>query len=127
MDTLCLQKKFELFLLKYERNILPINDFNEMEKTLAKLFYVNKTISINFNDPLLVGSFSGDCVSIKNKVIDLIFVHKLNREDFKICLDSLINNFNSIFNETQSQPDIKMKNKNEIKMNVVSHINKIIF
>ena len=115
-DTCSLQKKFELFLLKYERNILPINDYNEMEKAMAKLFFVNKTVSINFNDPILAGSFFGDCMSSKNKVIDLIFVHKLNKEDFKICSDSLLNNFNHIFNETQSQPEMKIKNKTDLNM-----------
>lgn len=84
-----------------------------MQKILAKLFYVNKTISINFNDPLIVGSFSGDCMSIKHKVIDMIFIHKLNLDDFKLCSDSLLNNFNAIFNESQLQPEFKIKNKND--------------
>lgn len=112
-DNSHLQRKFEMFCLKYERNLIPVNDFVEIEKMLAKLCFVNKTISIHFSNPLLVGSFSSNSISNKNKFIDLLFTHKLTNKDIKNSSDSLIKNFNLIFNDSSSEPTMVIKNRKD--------------
>jgi hypothetical protein len=88
-----LQKKFEIFLIKYERSLIPCNNPTEVQKFLSKIFYYNKTLSIHFNNPILVGSFGGNCVSCKNKVIDLLFTHDLTEIDMKEHSENLLKNF----------------------------------
>ena len=116
-----LQRKFEMFCLKYERNLIPINDFNDIEKILSKIFYINKTMSIHFDGPILIGSFINNCHSIKNKFIDILFTHKLTVDDFKKGVDQLLKNFNMIFNDTNSQPLIKFTNEKD-ELNYVNFI-----
>lgn len=106
-----LQRKFEIFCLKYERSLIPINDLNHIEKFLAKVFYTNKTFCIHFDDPIIIGSFSGNCVSANNKVIDILLSHKLDFKNFPYSVDILIKNFKNIICEFNVESDVKVHNK----------------
>lgn len=85
--------KFELFLSKYERSIIPINDINFIQSFIAKIVYFNKTISIHFNNPILVGSFVNNCSNSKHKIIDILFTHKLQNDEMIPSINNLIKNF----------------------------------
>jgi hypothetical protein len=111
-ESSILQKKFELFLTKYERNLIPVNDYQEILKIVSKINYTNKSVSFHFDSPIMVGSFQNSCARSNHKVIDIVFTHKISVEDIKTSTDSLIKNFNMIFNDAgREEPEIKIHNK----------------
>jgi hypothetical protein len=115
-ESSILQKKFELFLLKYERNLIPVNDLQEIQKILAKVLYTNKSVSMHFDSPIIVGSFQNSCSRSNHKVVDILFTHKIKPEDMKTSTESLMKNFNLIFDDGgMEEPEIKILNKkNEV-------------
>lgn len=115
-DSHTIQTKLEVFLIKYERSLIPINDIAFIQKFIAKIFYFNQTISIHFNNPMLVGSFRDDCCNIKHKVIDLLFTHHLSEEEMMECTDNLIKNFKHALKDLYSifNSDIFINIRNKI-------------
>jgi hypothetical protein len=114
LDNSCiiLQRQFEIFCLKYERNIYPHN-FNEVQKIISKLLYINKSIYFHFSKPNLVGSFANSCWMENFKQIDILFTHSLNSNEIKSATESLIKNFNMIFNNSSDEPIIKIGRKKD--------------
>jgi hypothetical protein len=109
---LILQRQFEIFCLKYERNINPIN-FNEIQKIISKLLYINKSISFHFSKPQIVGSFANSCWMENNKQIDILFTHSLISSEMKSASESLLKNFNLIFNNSSEEPIINLARKKD--------------
>jgi hypothetical protein len=80
----------EIFLLKFERSLVPESSYNQIQKLLALLLYSNKTLSIHFSNPILAGSFQYDCGYSLNPVVDLILYHELDPESIKEAMENLI-------------------------------------
>lgn len=107
----------EMLLLNFERYSVVQEDYVEIQKMLSLIFHSGKTISIHFNNPMLIGSFQYDCANVYNLVIDILFYHQM--KDVKESIDILLKNFKVLIKETTSELIFNIINRiNETNMDI---------
>ncbi len=94
-----MQSNLELMLFRLERCCIPLQNYVEIHKALSLLFHLNKTLSIHFNNPILIGSFQYDCPSVLHQTVDLLLYHTLNADQIKDSLDNLVKKFKDVLKD----------------------------
>lgn len=101
----------EFFLINFERSIIPVNEYLEVHKVLALIFYSNKTLSIHFSNPTLAGSFQYDCPNSLNMSIDIILFHQIKPIEIKEAMEMLISKFKLILKDISSDFLVNITNR----------------
>ena len=105
------QMNLEFFLVNFERSVIPVDYYLEIHRILSLIFHSNKTLSINFSNPTLAGSFQYDCPNNLNLTIDIILYHQITPSEIKEAIEMLIAKFKQILKDESSDFIISISNR----------------
>lgn len=105
------QLKLEAFITVFERSIIPISEYFEIQKLLCLFLQAEKPLSIHFDNPILAGSFLYDCPYRQNLTVDIIFPHKSTQNALKENVDILLKNLKLATKDHFPEIFITIKNR----------------